>query len=278
MTGMTLGPVEALKNGDVLELGLQADAACRVRFGRQVGYRRVTHLVATVDGWRLLDRRRPVPEGPLGDVRILRVEVSEQRLMEMLGTLRADSIEVRSPQGGNLKVVRLVVGPVELFEDGRRTVIDDQPWEAALAQARESGCRLSIGFAYGNDEPAELLVNRLQELRALQDRIDVFAPVPINAQREREQPGEISYGYDDVRLFAVARLMLDAVPHIQVPWLAFGMKAGQMALLFGADDLGPWALDPAVTGFADLGTYLAVREEEILAAVRALKLDPVVCR
>ena len=63
--------------------------------------------------------------------------------------------------------------------------------------------------------------------------------------------------------------MLDNIRHVEIPWLALGFKAGQMLLAFGADDLGPWCVDPAVTGGAHLASYLAVREEEIIGAIGA---------
>jgi hypothetical protein len=44
-------------------------------------------------------------------------------------------------------------------------------------------------------------------------------------------------GYDGVKLVALARVMLDNVPFIQVDWSRHGPKLAQVALLFGASDL-----------------------------------------
>ena len=44
-------------------------------------------------------------------------------------------------------------------------------------------------------------------------------------------------GVDDLRTYAVARLMLDNIPHIKAYWIMLGVKTAQIALWFGADDL-----------------------------------------
>ena len=44
-------------------------------------------------------------------------------------------------------------------------------------------------------------------------------------------------GYEDVRQIALARLLADNIPSIQVDWSLYGPKLAQVALTFGADDL-----------------------------------------
>jgi aminodeoxyfutalosine synthase len=50
-------------------------------------------------------------------------------------------------------------------------------------------------------------------------------------------PSEPSTGYQDVKQVAIARLLLDNVPSIQVHWTLYGPKLAQVALAFGADDV-----------------------------------------
>ena len=42
---------------------------------------------------------------------------------------------------------------------------------------------------------------------------------------------------DTLRVHAVARLMLDNIPHVKAFWIATGVETAQLALWFGADDL-----------------------------------------
>ena len=44
-------------------------------------------------------------------------------------------------------------------------------------------------------------------------------------------------GYDDVKRVALARLVVDNVPSIQVDWALYGPKLAQVALTVGADDV-----------------------------------------
>src|SRR5207302_7299007 len=44
-------------------------------------------------------------------------------------------------------------------------------------------------------------------------------------------------GVMDLRMMAIARLMLDNFPHIKAYWVMLGIKTAQLALSFGADDL-----------------------------------------
>ena len=42
---------------------------------------------------------------------------------------------------------------------------------------------------------------------------------------------------DTLRVHAVARLMLDNIPHVKAFWIATGVEVAQIALWFGVDDL-----------------------------------------
>jgi len=53
-------------------------------------------------------------------------------------------------------------------------------------------------------------------------------------------------GEDYLKTVAVSRLMLDNVDHIQSGWLTEGLKLGQIALAFGADDMGGTLLEDKV--------------------------------
>ena len=81
----------------------------------------------------------------------------------------------------------------------------------------------------------EAYLDALERLRAWQAATGVVrACVPLPVETSAEQP---TTGYDDMRHVAVARVVLDNVPHIQAHWGRMGAKLSQACLLFGADDL-----------------------------------------
>ena len=61
---------------------------------------------------------------------------------------------------------------------------------------------------------------------------------------------ETPTSFDYLLTQAVSRLFLDNVDHIQSSWVTQGMKIGQVALHFGADDLGSVMLEENVVSAA----------------------------
>lgn len=105
---------------------------------------------------------------------------------------------------------------------------------AALAALIAGG--LTAPVASWRDAPADP-VAAYAALRTLQAELKTFravAPLPLRRPGPSDTP---STGYDDVKLVAIARVMLNNVEHVQVDWSSHGPKLAQVALLFGASDL-----------------------------------------
>ncbi|MPY86635.1 MAG: hypothetical protein GEU99_01790 [Luteitalea sp.] len=107
----------------------------------------------------------------------------------------------------------------------------------------------------------------LADLRGLQAESPVIRAV---APLARQQPGDVpTTGFDDVRLVALARLLLDNVESIQANWRRSGAKLAQVTLMFGVDDLDDVpARDPR-----DLGPRRSSLEE-VRRNIRAASLEP----
>jgi 2-iminoacetate synthase ThiH len=86
---------------------------------------------------------------------------------------------------------------------------------------------------YGNLEERPARLEDLLRLRELQEETNafvVFVPLPA--------PSTVVAPVESLRTFAVSRLMLDNVVHIGCDRAAHGAALAQLALHFGADDLG----------------------------------------
>jgi aminodeoxyfutalosine synthase len=100
---------------------------------------------------------------------------------------------------------------------------------ATLDAGLAVGC-LSVQRPVGSRR-TELLI-QMRTLASQFPAIQTVAPLP------REQSTMTpTTGYDDVRMVAMARLVVSSAPHIQVDWSQYGPKLAQVALTFGADDL-----------------------------------------
>src|SRR5207244_9344075 len=63
-----------------------------------------------------------------------------------------------------------------------------------------------------------------------------------------------------LRMLAVARLYLDNIPSLQSSWVTMGPKVGQLALFFGANDMGSVMMEENVVSAA--GTTYRLNERE----------------
>jgi cyclic dehypoxanthinyl futalosine synthase len=71
-------------------------------------------------------------------------------------------------------------------------------------------------------------------------------------------------GYDYLRTVAVARLLLDNIPHHQASWVTQGPKIAQIALGFGLDDFGSTMMEENVVSAAGTDFVMPIAEIERL--------------
>ena len=76
------------------------------------------------------------------------------------------------------------------------------------------------------------------------------------ASARSSRPRRMPTSFDYLLTQAVSRIYLDNVDHIQSSWVTQGMKIGQVALEFGADDLGSMMIEENVVSAAGT-TYRA---------------------
>ncbi|MBC7798678.1 MAG: hypothetical protein H7Z37_17555, partial [Pyrinomonadaceae bacterium] len=108
-------------------------------------------------------------------------------------------------------------------------------------------------------------VKHLQKIRDLQDETGGFtAFIAWTFQRENTALGrkitEEPTGIDYLKTQAVSRLFLDNVQHIQSSWLTQGLRLGQAALRFGADDMGSIMIEENVVSSAGANAEANERE------------------
>jgi CofH/MqnC C-terminal region len=147
--------------------------------------------------------------------------------------------------------------------------VDQMPLNAAveaIRAARSGG--LSVMRATVRALRDEDRITVLEHARDLQDAVGglrAFAPLPRTMSVVMP-----TTGYDDVKLVALARMLVTNIDSIQVDWPLYGPKLAQVALTVGADDVdGIEAADPGV-----LGTRRSPIEE-IKTNIRAAALEPV---
>ncbi len=142
-------------------------------------------------------------------------------------------------------------------------------WLAVMREAHRIGFQTTATMMYGHVETDEETVEHLIKLRDLQDETHGFTAFipwsfkPGNTVLERVVQ-HTTGGARYCRILAVARLVLDNVPHIQASWFGEGKKAGQVGLHFGADDFGGTLIEENVLHAAKHNVETTVDEVKTL--------------
>ena len=151
-------------------------------------------------------------------------------------------------------------GGAEILEDGTRRRIrseakaSTEEWLEVHREAHRLGLRTTATMMFAVGESLEARIDHLMAIRSLQDETGGFtAFIPWTFQdAHTDLEGEVmkAGGYDYLRTLALSRLALDNVTHVQGSWVTQGPKLGQVALFFGADDLGSIMLEENVVAAA----------------------------
>ncbi|OYZ67217.1 MAG: dehypoxanthine futalosine cyclase [Sulfuricurvum sp. 24-42-5] len=161
---------------------------------------------------------------------------------------------------------------VEILSDRVRDIIapkkiDSAVWLEVHREAHKLGIMSTATMMYGTVETDEEIVEHWNLIRDLQDETGGFRAFimwsfqGMNTQLMEEHP-EIEKQSSNryLRLLAVSRLFLDNFKNIQSSWVTQGPYVGQMALLYGANDLGSTMMEENVVRSAGAGFRMAKEE------------------
>ena len=139
----------------------------------------------------------------------------------------------------------------------------------------ELGGRSTATMMFGHVETLSERIEHLERLRQLQDETGGFTAFicwtfqPDHTDMAHIQPaGSFEY----LKTNAVARLYLDNFANLQSSWVTQGLKIGQMALLYGANDMGSLMIEENVV--AEAGTVHHLSLEQIRGAIAELGYVP----
>jgi aminodeoxyfutalosine synthase len=115
---------------------------------------------------------------------------------------------------------------------------DDGRWEGIHRLAHERGMKTPATMLYGHTEEPGDRVDRVVRFRELQDETGGFGVfIPLRYQPGSADAGTTPAPAESLKTFAVSRLLLDNVAHVQSSWSTHGSAVTQLSLNFGADDL-----------------------------------------
>jgi cyclic dehypoxanthinyl futalosine synthase len=171
-------------------------------------------------------------------------------------------------------------GGAEILVDRVRDIISPKKttsaeWLGIMRDAQRIGMSTTATMMYGHVETLEERVEHMRRIRNLQDDTRGFrAFISWTFQRDGNRLGDVvteemrPTSFDYLLTQAVSRIYLDNVEHIQSSWVTQGMKVGQVALSFGADDMGSVMIEENVVSAA--GTTHRATADDFVRAIKAL--------
>ena len=173
-------------------------------------------------------------------------------------------------------------GGAEIFEKRVRDVIcrdkiSGERWLEVARLCHENGVKTNVTMLYGSVETVRDRVDHLVRIRELQDVTGGFLGfIPLAFHPEETQLPDLpaASGLTDLKVIAVARLMLDNVDHVKAYWIQIGEKLAPVALHFGADDLVGTVTEETITHAAGATTEAGLTRAQMEALIRGAGRDP----
>ena len=155
---------------------------------------------------------------------------------------------------------------------------DGARWLAIHRLAHGLGLRSNVTMLYGHIETNAERVDHMLQTRALQDEtggFQAFIPLAFHPDNNQMRKLPAPTAADTLRVHAVARLMLDNVPHVKAFWIATGVEVAQTSLWFGVDDLDGTVQEERIYHMAGASTPEAMTPAEIEELIRTAGRVPV---
>ncbi len=125
-------------------------------------------------------------------------------------------------------------------------------WAGVMRAAAAAGMPTTATMMFGSRESLEEIVEhifRVRELQAAGGSFTAFIPWTYQPGNT-ELGGTTATGVEYLKVLALSRIILDNIPNVQASWVTQGAKMAQVALFFGANDLGGTMLEENVVAAA----------------------------
>ena len=174
-------------------------------------------------------------------------------------------------------------GGAEVFSDRvRQKICHDKcgtaRWLDIHRTAHGLGMRSNVTMLYGHIETPREWVDHMLQARALQDEtggFQAFIPLAFHPDNNQMRKLPAPTAADSLRVHAVARLMLDNIPHVKAFWIATGLEVAQTSLWFGVDDLDGTIQEERIYHMAGAPTPEAMTPQQISTLIRDAGRHPV---
>ena len=140
-----------------------------------------------------------------------------------------------------------------------------EEWLSVQEEAHRQGMKTSVTMMYGLGETPADRIEHLVRIRELQGRTGGFTAFicwPLQPEgtemADQDKTDAVTY----LRTLAMGRIICDNIPNLQSSWVTMGLKVGQVALRFGANDFGSLMMEENVVSSAGTTHRATIAEME----------------
>ena len=177
-------------------------------------------------------------------------------------------------------------GGAEILADRVRQIICPKKattaeWIETMKTAHSLGIRTNASIMYGHVETIEERLQHLITIRDIQDETGGFQAFmlfpfhPGNTKLGEEYDLRRVGSWEDLKMLALARLILDNIDHIKAFWIMLTLPIAQLALGFGADDLDGTIGEEKIIHAAGAKTNTGITREMLEKMIRETGYEPV---
>ena len=194
-------------------------------------------------------------------------DVFQMPLEEIIAKFRAAGLGSIPGGGGEILVdrVRQRISPLKAMSND---------WLQVMDVAHRLGLNSSVTMMFGHVETLEDRIEHLERVRAQQDKSGGFtAFICWTFQAENTRLKAPAVGAQEyLRMQALSRIYLDNIPSVQSSWVTQGLEIGQIALKYGANDLGSIMIEENVVSQA--GTTFRMTVDDMKRLISELGYEP----
>jgi len=173
-------------------------------------------------------------------------------------------------------------GGAEVLDDGLRKKIcagkeTSAEWIDLHRNAHKLGIPSNATMLYGHLESLEQRVDHLLQLRDLQDETNgflAFIPLSYHPENNVLKVEHGPSGFDEVKTYAVSRLMLDNFPHVKAYWIMLTVPIAQVTLAYGASDFDGTVLQEKIYHMAGADSPQSLTVAELQQLIRETGGEP----
>jgi aminodeoxyfutalosine synthase len=174
-------------------------------------------------------------------------------------------------------------GGAEVFSERVRQAtyhlkISGDEWLDIARTVHAAGLKSNCTMLHGHIETPSERVDHLDRLRRLQDETGGFQTyIPLSFHPENSEMSDVAppTALDELREMAVARLLLDNIPHVKAYWILMDVPLAQLCLSFGADDVDGTVVEERIYHDAGATTPQQVQRAELVQWIRDAGRIPV---